>query len=122
MITVAVLGPTPGTFAQVPWSVVGALLAGVLMMSSLVLAQPGQDVGGATVRTYPVGVGARAFQQESDLPQSFHGIHSGRLLRGRGLSVTVGIGGASITFSERLTMGGNRGSRLSQADRKSTIS
>ncbi len=43
-------------------------------------------------------------------------------LGGRGLSAMVGIGGASITFSSRLTTGGKRGSRRSQAERNATIS
>src|SRR4029450_8763398 len=96
----------------------GALL---LMVAALPFAQPIDDVGGTAVGAHSIGVGTRAFQQKADLPQCLYGIHSGRLLRGRALSRTVGIGGASITFSERLTIGGNLASRRSQADRKSQI-
>ena len=68
------------------------------MVAAFVVAQPSDDVGGTTVGTHPVGVSARAFQQEADLRAACTD-SLGRLLRGRGLSRIVGIGGASITFS-----------------------
>ena len=71
------LGANPGHFRP------ASLL---LMVEALLLAQPGYDVCGAAVGTYPIGIGTRALQQVSDLPQGLYWIHSDRLRRGRGLS------------------------------------
>ena len=57
-----------------------------LMMRAFLHRHLLDDICGASVSTHPIGIGTRAFQQISDLPQGLCWIHSDRLRRGRGLS------------------------------------
>ena len=91
------------------------LLLGVLL--PLLGAHRGDRVRRRPVRAYPEGVRPRPLQQEADLAQRLDRAHGRSAALGRGLSATVGIGGASITRSARSTTGGKRGSRRSQAVR-----